>query len=271
MKRRVASAIGLLSPTSYSSTVAAFSSPPTSAIFPLKSTRLFSVSAYSGIPSDGKAGTCRWPLPLLARLPINNSKSNDGWRDVEVGTFETPEEIEMGRQLMNDVILEGKSWPFEPIFETEETYRGYFLSHAAFVVRDTDNNNQVLGCFYIKPNFPGRCSHICNGGFIVNPGVRGSRVGTLMGSCFLKFARDLGYEAAYFNLVFESNRVSLKLWERLGFERVATIPKAARLKGMPIDIETGEPMLDTAFGYHFDLTKLSLDYDPVKEFGFQRP
>ena len=31
----------------------------------------------------------------------------------------------------------------------------------------------ILGCFYIKPNFPGRCAHICNGGFIVNPNYRG--------------------------------------------------------------------------------------------------
>ena len=25
----------------------------------------------------------------------------------------------------------------------------------------------VAGCFYVKPNFPGRCSHVANGGFIV--------------------------------------------------------------------------------------------------------
>lgn len=28
----------------------------------------------------------------------------------------------------------------------------------------------VAGCFYVKPNFPGRCSHVCNGGFIVRWG-----------------------------------------------------------------------------------------------------
>ena len=41
--------------------------------------------------------------------------------------------------------------------------QGYFLSHAAFVVRDVASG-AVLGAFYVKPNFPGRCSHICNGG-----------------------------------------------------------------------------------------------------------
>jgi RimJ/RimL family protein N-acetyltransferase len=209
-------------------------------------------------------------LPLRAKLPMLGG----GWRLVEVDTFSSQREVEAGRTLMNDVILEGKAWPFESIFETEESFRGYFLSHAAFVVRsvreghDGNGNASVLGCFYIKPNFPGRCSHICNGGFIVEPNLRGSGVGTLMGACFLRFSKDLGYKAAYFNLVFESNQVSVRLWEKLGFDRVAVIPKAARLEGMPIDPATGEPKLDTAFGYYYDLDKLPTAYDPICENGF---
>lgn len=128
---------------------------------PLTSTsRLLSVSAYSGIPSDGKDGTEILDLPLRAKLP----KSVGSFRIVEVDTFQTPGQIEAGHRLMNDVIIEGKAWPFEPIFDTEEEFRGYFLSHAAFVVKSLDaqdadgDNNAVLGCFYIKPNFPGRCS-----------------------------------------------------------------------------------------------------------------
>jgi RimJ/RimL family protein N-acetyltransferase len=243
------------------------------AVVPLtkvSSTRLFSVSAYSGIPSDGKAGTDKLPLPYTARLPNvgSDDTSTKSWRLVEVDTFNTPDEIEVGRRLMNDVIIEGKAWPFEPLFDTEESYRGYFLSHAAFVVRDVQSKD-VLGCFYIKPNFPGRCSHICNGGFIVDPASRGSRVGTLMGACFLRFACTLGYKAAYFNLVFASNIVSVRLWERLGFQRVAEIPKAARLVGMPLDELTGQPQLDTAYGYHYDLERLPADYDPAKEIGLQ--
>jgi RimJ/RimL family protein N-acetyltransferase len=242
-----------------------------------RTTRLFSVSAYSGIPSDGKGGTEKLPLPLMATLPNRMDLSSNGststYRVVQVDTFQTSEEIETGRRLMNHVIIEGKSWPFETIFETDESYRGYFLSDAAFVVRsvDTDNvdeNGAILGCFYIKPNYPGRCSHIANGGFIVDPKFRGSRVGTLMGACFKRFAKDLGYRAAYFNLVFASNEASVNLWEKLGFDRVAIIPRCARLEGMPLDLETGEPMLDTAYGYHINLDALPDDYDPLKETGF---
>jgi GNAT superfamily N-acetyltransferase len=247
-----------------------------------------------GEPSDGKAGTEQLKdlLPLQMKLPKSSSSSagvvvvdSDSvdddtvvgerlWRLVEVDTFQTKQEVDAGRKLMNDVILDGKTWPFESTFETDESYRGYFLSHAAFVVRsldDTDRNiveASVLGCFYIKPNFPGRCSHICNGGFIVNPTLRGNRVGTLMGASFLRLAKELGYKGAYFNLVFESNDTSVRLWERLGFDKVAVIPNAARLVGMPIDPTSGEAKLDTAFGYYYNLKKLPSDYDPISATNF---
>lgn len=63
----------------------------------------------------------------------------------------------------------------------------YFHSHASFAVHFADQDmygSDLLGCFYIKPNFPGRCSHVCNGGFITNPQHRGLGVGTFMGENF---------------------------------------------------------------------------------------
>ena len=69
-----------------------------------------------------------------------------------------------------------------------------------------------------------------------------------MGKVFLNVARDLGYRSAYFNLVFQSNQASIRLWESLGFERVAVLENAADLKGVP--------GLDTAYGYRYDLDQL---------------
>lgn len=40
----------------------------------------------------------------------------------------------------------------------------------------------------------GRCSHICNGGFITVEKFRGRGIGKLMAASFLKIARDLGYK-----------------------------------------------------------------------------
>ena len=81
---------------------------------------------------------------------------------------------------------------------------------------------------YIKPNFPGRSSHICNGGFLVHESVRGMKVGTMLAETFVKVAPQMGYEAAFFNLVFADNEASIKLWSRLGFQRTGILPKAAK-------------------------------------------
>lgn len=48
-----------------------------------------------------------------------------------------------------------------------------------------------LGSFYVKPNYPGRSSHICNGGFLVTEAARNRGVGRLMGEGYLEWAPRL--------------------------------------------------------------------------------
>jgi len=42
-----------------------------------------------------------------------------------------------------------------------------------------------------------------------------------------------GYKASVFNLVFENNIASVRLWHSLGFREVGRIPKAGRLRNSP--------------------------------------
>jgi len=213
-------------------------------------------TAYSGEPGDGLEG-----LEKIPYLPIQHAL---GTRKIEIGPFHSSE-WSTGMTLMNLIVREGKSWPFETEFSTLDSYRSYFLSNSAFVVRATndmkDSNGMIskkgdiLGCFYIKPNFPDRCSHICNGGFITAPQFRRLGVARVMGLTFLRIAKDLGYKSSYFNLVFKSNTASVALWESLGFERVAVLEKAARLKGIE--------GLDTAYGYRFDLETLNNNHKRI--------
>ena len=48
-----------------------------------------------------------------------------------------------------------------------------------------------LGSFYVKPNYPGRSSHVCNGGFLVTDAARNKGVGRLMGEGYLEWAPKL--------------------------------------------------------------------------------
>jgi hypothetical protein len=56
---------------------------------------------------------------------------------------------------------------------------------------DVDWAKVCLGSFYVKPNYPGRSSHVCNGGFLVTDAARNKGVGRLMGEGYLEWAPKL--------------------------------------------------------------------------------
>ncbi|KAJ3008161.1 hypothetical protein HKX48_008728 [Thoreauomyces humboldtii] len=153
------------------------------------------------------------------------------------------------RALLNDEISAGNTYPQEEEL-TEEGFEAYFLAYEAFVVT-SQGDDDILGCFYVKPNFPGRCSHICNGGFIVAKAARGLGVGRAMGRAFLTVAPLLGYSASMFNLVFENNVASVALWRSLGFKEIGRLPKAGRLrKSVKGEAQDEEEFVDALMFYY---------------------
>jgi GNAT superfamily N-acetyltransferase len=101
------------------------------------------------------------------------------------------------------------------------------------VVEGKDWSQECLGSFYIKPNYPGRSSHVCNAGFLVTDGARNRGVGRLMGETYLDWAPKLGYTYSVFNLVYETNVASCKIWDALGFKRIGRVKGCGNLKSYP--------------------------------------
>lgn len=126
------------------------------------------------------------------------------------------------------------------------------IESAADVVEGKDWSKECLGTFYIKPNYPGRSSHVCNAGFIVTDASRNRGVGRLMGETYLEWAPKLGYKYSVFNLVYETNVASCKIWDALGFKRIGRVKGAGNLKSYPdrlVDaIIYGRDLGDTAGG-----------------------
>ncbi|KAH8115313.1 hypothetical protein DFH11DRAFT_99575 [Phellopilus nigrolimitatus] len=88
----------------------------------------------------------------------------------------------------------------------------------------------VAGFYYIKPNYPGRSSHICNAGFVVPFASRGHGFAHILARSYLHYAPQLGYLASVFNLVYVNNEASIRLWETLNFTKAGRIPRAGRLR-----------------------------------------
>lgn len=105
------------------------------------------------------------------------------------------------------------------------------IEHAEDVVQDW--STACLGSFYIKPNYPGRSSHVCNAGFIVTEAARNRGVGRLMGETYIDWAPKLGYTYSVFNLVYETNVASCRIWDALGFKRIGRVKGCGNLKSYP--------------------------------------
>lgn len=109
-------------------------------------------------------------------------------------------------ELLNKEIERGDTYPMRHPLPVE-TFGPYWFGNFAAVMflgeydsveeiqregrSNVDWNKACLGSFYVKPNYPGRSSHVCNGGFLVTDTARNRGVGKSMGESYLEWAPQL--------------------------------------------------------------------------------
>jgi ribosomal protein S18 acetylase RimI-like enzyme len=86
----------------------------------------------------------------------------------------------------------------------------------------------VIGTYKLKPNQPGLGNHVCNCGYVVSPHARGRGIASALCEHSQTEAQTMGYLAMQFNLVVSSNEVAVRLWQKLGFRIIGTLPGAFR-------------------------------------------
>ena len=191
---------------------------------------------------EGRLSKC---LPIRVVLPWKGSQRAATIDLLPLSDPASAPTIGTIHKLLNYEIAQGNTYPFEKQME-RDAFFAYYCSGAVLTMRwdpssddahcSNTNNNVVLdvedplfvGSFFIKPNYPGRSSHICNGGFLVMPQYRGCGVGTKLGEAFLRVAPLLGYRGAVFT-VYRTNVASMKIWQKLGFKQAGIFPGAGRL------------------------------------------
>lgn len=139
-------------------------------------------------------------------------------------------DVEPLRQLYRMIVTEGTSYPHDRVPDDED-FLDYWVrgkSTVAAYLSDCTRSHEMLGAFYLKPNWPGRARQVANAGFIVAPGWRRKGLGWLLGASMLQYAKELGYRSVIFNLVFSENLAARHLWKKLGFAELAVIPGAVR-------------------------------------------
>ncbi|GHF91342.1 N-acetyltransferase [Thalassotalea marina] len=132
-------------------------------------------------------------------------------------------------------------WPeFKEIVSAQETYAfdpdmSQQQAYSIWVEQPLESyvlveNDIVLGSYYLKANAMGPSNHIANCGYMVSKHARGQGVARQLCLHSQQRALTLGFKAMQFNSVVSTNEVAIRLWQKLGFDIIGTIPKAYQHK-----------------------------------------
>ncbi|MDV3220615.1 MAG: GNAT family N-acetyltransferase [Intrasporangium sp.] len=120
---------------------------------------------------------------------------------------------------------EGRTYALPPD-ETSEQARAYWLEPAPYRTVVAEVDGVVVGSAKMGPNRPGRGAHVATASFMVDPDRQGEGIGLALGTHVVEWARSAGYHAIQFNAVVETNEGAVRLWQRLGFRIIGTVPEA---------------------------------------------
>lgn len=139
-------------------------------------------------------------------------------------------------RIWNEVVEEGMAFPQLDTLDGSSGAVFYAAQSHCAVAEDLESG-EILGMYTLHPNNIGRCGHLANSSFAVRRDLRGARIGEALVRDCLKQAKDLGFRVLQFNAVVKSNIGAQRLYEKLGFVQLGTIPGGFRnIKGVYEDI-----------------------------------
>jgi L-amino acid N-acyltransferase YncA len=129
------------------------------------------------------------------------------------------------RPIYQSVVNAGETYTYDPSWSEQQAHDVWVepAPGRTFVAVDGD---RILGTAHLGPNKPGRGSHVATASFMVSDDARGLGVGRALGAHVLEAARADGYASMQFNAVVETNSGAVKLWQKLGFQIIGTVPEA---------------------------------------------
>ncbi len=131
--------------------------------------------------------------------------------------------------IWNQVVEDGEAFPQTELL-TEESGDEFFRQQSfTGIAYDTDSG-VIVGLYILHPNNVGRCGHICNASYAVRKDIRGQHIGEKLVMHCMQKGKELGFGILQFNAVVASNKYALRLYRKLGFVRLGTIPGGFLMK-----------------------------------------
>jgi ribosomal protein S18 acetylase RimI-like enzyme len=128
--------------------------------------------------------------------------------------------------IFQTVVATGDTLPFSSA-TSDEFFRAQWLgdSGKSFVAL---LGTTLCGMYKFGPNLPGLGSHVASATYLVGPEWQGRGIGRAMVEHSLVQAEQAGFAAMQFNYVVATNKTAIRLYEKLRFSIVGTLPNAFR-------------------------------------------
>src|SRR5262245_57629898 len=127
-------------------------------------------------------------------------------------------------QILEPMIRAGDTYPLPRDMNRTGGLAYWFAEgHEVFVADDDDS---IVGTYYLRANQRGGGAHIANCGYVTAPAARGRGVARAMCQHSLARAKAQGFRAMQFNFVVSTNERAVRLWQDCGFTVVGRLPEA---------------------------------------------
>lgn len=125
--------------------------------------------------------------------------------------------------ILEPIIRAGETYPLPRDMSRDDAFRFWFApTHEVFVAED---DAQILGTYFLRPNQLGGGAHVCNCGYMTAPSATGRGVARSMCAHSLDHARTRGFRAMQFNFVVATNDRAVHLWQSFSFDIVGRLPR----------------------------------------------
>ena len=130
--------------------------------------------------------------------------------------------------IWNEVVEAGVAFPQTELLDAQSGH-AFFAEQSYTGIAYSAETGETVGLYILHPNNIGRCGHICNASYAVKSGLRGKHIGEMLVRHCMEQAKTLGFGILQFNAVVKSNLPALRLYKKLGFVQLGTIPGGFRM------------------------------------------
>ncbi len=123
------------------------------------------------------------------------------------------------------IVSEGTTYAFPKELSLEDA-RPWWMERPLGTTAVAVEDSSIVGSAKMGPNRPGRGSNVATASFMVDPIHQGNGVGLALSNYDIDWARAAGYRSIQFNAVVATNAAAVRLWKRLIFSIITTVPNS---------------------------------------------